>query len=444
MILLLCALAVLIGGYFGVQQFNKTESVSETSGTFDLTAKAIGDLTGISWTKDDTAFSFAYGDGTWVTTDQPAWPVQQSSVQDMAEALLGLQATRKLEDVKSLADYGLETPAFSVTASWKDGSRTTYSMGDATPFADGYYLNLSGQDGTIYTIASSLADTFSKTRKDLVALEALPVVSEASGLSAGSAFEVTKKEASTTVDPDQLWYDARTGAPLDGSRIEELVSAIQGMKWKELVTAAADAESLREWQLEDGQAIAVTLSGGEESRTVLFGAQNEDGDYYARLPDSAMVYTVEKSSVSGLLAATAENLRISSLLPMPYEQLATAAFTTEKGAYQLVKPAAETAEAAAAEGETEKDTESSSATDEAERNLWKQVTALKAAGKPETEQAGDRVLEIHAVSTSGLETTVVFSEYSAESYQAVVDEGTPQLVSADDVDSLVRTVRTMP
>ena len=278
MILLLCALAILIGGYFGVQQFTKTESVSETAGSFDLTEKTIGDLVGLSWTKDHEAYSFTYSGDTWIPADQPAWPVLQSSVQGMAESLVSLQATRKLEDVKSLADYGLEAPSFSVSAAWKDGSATVYNMGDATPFADGYYLNLSGQDGTIYTIASSLADTFNKTQKDMVVMEDIPSVSEVSRLSVGSAFDVSKKETSATVDPDQLWYDTHTDAPLDEAEVETLISAAQGIQWNELVTVHADAESLSGWQLDDEHAVAVILSGREESATVLFGAQNENGD----------------------------------------------------------------------------------------------------------------------------------------------------------------------
>ena len=97
MVLLLCVLAVMIGGYFGVQQLNRTESVLETADSFDLTAKAIGDLTGLSWTKDETVYSFVYNNDTWSTVDQPAWPVLQSSIQTMAENLISLQANRKLE-----------------------------------------------------------------------------------------------------------------------------------------------------------------------------------------------------------------------------------------------------------------------------------------------------------------------------------------------------------
>ena len=441
MVLLLCVLAVMIGGYFGVQQLNRTESVLETADSFDLTAKAIGDLTGLSWTKDETVYSFVYDNDTWTTADQPSWPVLQSSVQTMAENLISLQANRKLENVKNLADYGLESPAFTVTASWKDGTQTTYNMGDATPFADGYYLSISGQDGIIYTIASSLLDTFNKTQKDLTAKEAIPSVSDASRLSVGSAFDAVRKETSITVDPDQLWYDTHTNAPLDGSQIDTLISEVKEIAWDDLVTANADEDMLAQWQLNEESAVAVTLSGGDESLKILLGAQNEDGDYYARLPDSAMVYTVESSGIAGLLSTSAEEMQIMTILPMPYDQLASAEFVTEKGTWQLTKPA---------EIDTES-TEDSAVSEAGEtvdpneelKNQWKMVTTLKATGRPDVERTGDQVLSIRAVNTAGLETTVIFSEYSADSYQVSVDGNEMFLISADDVDALVRMVRAM-
>jgi len=448
MILMLCALAILVCGYFGVQHLNRTESVSETAGTFDLTAKTMDDLTRLSWTKDDITYVFTYANDTWSTIDQPAWPVQQSTVQTMADSLLGLQGTRKLEDVKNLADYGLETPAFSVTASWKDGSSTTYSMGDATPFADGYYLSLSGQEGTIYTIASSLSTTFNKTQTDLVAMETVPTVAEVTELSVGESFHAVRLSESKTVDPDQLWYDAQTGQPLDGSKVETLISDAGGISWANLVTANADEASLKEWQLDDEQAVTVTLTGEDAAATILLGSMDESSHYYARLPNSVMVYTVASEDVSDLLTASAEDMRIEAILPLPYEQLAEAAFTTEKGEYRLVKPAAEaTEETASPEDEETATTDTSEAseaseTGEADQALWQMVTALKADGESETEQTGDQILRIHAVSVSGMETTVVICEYSVESYLAVVDGGTLLLVPADEIDALVRAVRT--
>ena len=435
MILLLFVLAVMICGYYGMQQHNKTESVTETAGSFALTAKNADELTGLSWAQGDTAYSFKYENGVWETTESPAWPADQEVLQDLADQLAGLQATRKLEDVKTEADYGLETPVITVTASWNDGTTTDYSMGDATPFSDGYYLKLSGQDGTIYTISTSLSSVFSKTQKDMAALESIPVVTEANRLSVGRTLEIRKKEASTTVDPDQLWYDAAADMPVDSPQAETLVTAAQSIEWSELVTAAADPETLSGWQLDDGQATAVTLSGSDGSTAaVLFGIPDENGDYYARLPGSNMVYTVDGGSVSGLLSASTADMAVTSILPMPYEQLADAVFTTEKWTWQLEKPTAENAGSDSAAG---------SGTDMTAEDLWKLVTAVKAVGTPETEKAGDQVLSIRAVNTAGVETNAVFSEYSAESYQAAVDEESPLLVPADDIDALVRTIRTL-
>ena len=69
---------------------------------------------------------------------------------------LGRQvALRLAANVDSLEEYGLTNPAVVVTAEWKNGS-TVYSMGEPTPFGDGYYLSLSGRGETIYTIASPL------------------------------------------------------------------------------------------------------------------------------------------------------------------------------------------------------------------------------------------------------------------------------------------------
>ena len=456
MILLLVLLAVMIGGYYGVQQLNKTESVSETSGSFDLTEKTADDLTGLSWTADENSWVFQYADGEWKTAEEPSWPVDQDVLQGLADQLAGLKGTRKLENIQNAADYGLETPTFAVTATWKDGTSTTYTMGDATPFADGYYLSLSGQENTIYTIASSLSSVFSKTQKDMAALEAIPSVTEVKRLTVGETMDVIKEDSSRTVDPEQLWYDAKTEEPLDGSKIESFAGSAAGIAWSELVTANADEETLKEWQLDDASAVAVTWSGGEESATVLFGALNEDSNYYARLPGSPMVYTVDSGSVSALLTASKDDLWICAVMTMPYDSLAYAEFETEKGSWRMEKKAAEEEKAdgaEAAEGTTSETTEgtaeetaedtAASEAEEARKNLWALVTALTAADRPEQAVPGDPLLTIHAVSTDGAETTAVFTTYSADQYLAQTDDGRTLLVAADKVDAIIRTIRTM-
>ena len=403
--------------------------MSEKAGAFALTAHTMQDYDTISWENEGVRYAFQYVSDTWNTLDEPVWPVRQDVIREMAEKIIGLEATRKLENVKSLGDYGLETPAFSVAVSWKDGTSAVYAMGDATPFADGYYLNLSGQDGTVYTIASSLAASFNITQKDMAAMEDIPSVANAVRLTVGNRLDAVKEAESKTVNPEQFWYDAVSGEPLDASQTEALASSASGIAWDELTAAAASEEELAGWKLDEASALKLTLMGDDgSSRILLIGAQNDSGDYYVRLPGSAMVYTVTSGAMGSLPSASADTLRVTSILPLSYDDLASADFTAEKGSCHLEKGGAETGT----------DAEAS-----ARESLWSQVTALKAANQPETEASDDQVLSVHAVSANGMETTVVFSEYSAEYYQAAVDGRAPVLVSAETIDAIIRTVRSM-
>ena len=427
---LVVVLALCVGGYYGVQHFNQTQQVSEESGTFDLTAKLADDLTGLSWMAGDTAFDLVYDGSVWQLADDPAFPLDQDKTQTMADDLLALTATRKIEDVTSPADYGLAEPAFTVTARWKDGTETTYAMGDETPFGDGYYLQLSGQDAVIYTIADDLSDTFDTTMNALAVLETIPDVEDVTRLTVGDSLDLNLAETSLTINPDQLWYAAE-GYPVDGA--EDLVEAARAMAWDELVTASATAEELTAWQLDNAAATAVTLYDGEDSAvSILLGTTDEDGNYYARLPESAMVYTVAAADVSDLLTATAEDMRSATILSLPYDQVQTATLTAGGAAYTL-----EPANAA-----TDTDLEGEDAAEEPGENLWALVLGLTAAGESEAVVSGDAVLTIEVSSVSGMAATLTITEYDADSYQLTMD-GRAVLVSADAVDKLVRQVKQL-
>ena len=429
LLVLVVVLALCVGGYLGVQQLNQTQQVSEETGTFDLTARVAEDLTGLSWTANDTTFDLTHDGGAWQRTDDPAFPMDQDKTQAVADDLLALTATRKIEDVTSPADYGLAEPAFTVTARWKDGTETTYAMGDDTPFGDGYYLLLSGQDTVIYTIEDDLSDIFDTTMNALAVLETIPAAENVTRLTVGDSLDLTLAEASLTINPDQLWYAAE-GYPVDGA--EDLVEAIQAISWDELVTASASDEELTAWGLDDA-ATAVTLYDGENAVvSILLGNTDDDGNYYARLPESAMVYTVAAADVSDLLTVAAEDMRSATILSLPYEQVQAAALTAGSAEYTL-----EPADVA-----TDTDLEGQEAAEDPGEDLWTLVLGLTAAGEPEAAVPGDAVLTIEVSSVSGKEATLAIAEYDADSYQLTMD-GRTVLVSADAVDKLVRQVKQL-
>ena len=183
--------------------------------------------------------------------------------------------------------------------------------------------------------------------------------------------------------------------------------------------------------------------------TILIGASKGDEYYYARLPESSMVYTVKSEDVLSLMNIDKESLQISAVLPMPYNTLTSAEFITEKGSYTLQKQTEAGQEESTAIGSDKSDSaeeESSESTSnqsaDAQEALWEQIAALKCSGSAEGSTDG-LILSIHAINTAGKETTVIFSEYSAEYYQVSVDGKAARLVSAEEVDVIIRAIRSL-
>ena len=153
-LLLVCVPALAVAGYFCLRQPDRRNAVLESAGFFSLTARTLDELTEISWTVNGETKTCKRKDGLWGTADSGNQGSPEAA-EALAEQLVNLQATRKIENVSSLDGYGLAEPAVTVTAVWEDGS-TVYSMGETTPFRDGYYLSLSTREDTVYTIASPL------------------------------------------------------------------------------------------------------------------------------------------------------------------------------------------------------------------------------------------------------------------------------------------------
>lgn len=454
-LLLLCVLLVCIGGYWLLQQQSSVDTVSETTGEFDLNAKVVDDLTGLSWVNDEVTYDFTKVDGAWTKTDDASFPVDQDALSALAEDLLALTATRKLEDVTSPADYGLAEPTFTVTATWNDGTSTDYVMGDETPFSDGYYLQLSDQSDVVYTVSTSLSSTFADTLTDLALKETLPEVETVTRMVLGDRLDVTWSETSRGINPEQHWYDTASGEPLNDADVEDLIASAQAIDWDTLITTSATEEELDTYGLTDEAAKQLVLYNDAEAvLTLLLGAEDESGNVYARLPGSSMVYTVAAADLSDLTSASLDTLWSKTLLSLPYDQLQEAVFTTgtttrtllpQENSQQAAEGTAESETEGTASTEeeaavTETDTETNEEAEDPDEELWNSVIALQATDRMASGSTGDMVLSVQVTDLNGLTVTLVINAYDVDSYAATMD-GRTLLVSADEVDKLVRTIK---
>lgn len=464
LLLLLLLLALLLAGYAAATHFGGAGKTDESEVSQPLSALTEADMPALSWTNANGSFRFEQSDGIWMNADDAQFPVDQSVVGALAGRIAGLTATRKLEGASDPADYGLDDPELTVTAEGADGASTTYAMGDATPFDDGYYVGVSGDDA-IYTVASSLTDAFDKTATELAALESIPQAEDVARLSVG-AFEAAR-------DGSGAWRDAATGERLDGEAVEALANGANDLSWSALVEVSADDAALETYGLGEA-AMRVTLCGadGEEARTLLFGAEDEDGDRYARLPDSTMVYTVYGGDVEDLLAAGADTLYAKAPVPLALDGLATADFAWDGGTLTLTRTPLETetpeaeddadeaegAEEAPEAAETAETDEASDAdgapkaayaangetVDAAQAEaLWEALTALEATARVEETAQGEAVLRVTFAGADGEAQSVAFYPRDVDSYLVPVTDAHALLVPADGVDKLVRMLKQL-
>ncbi len=402
---LLIALILCFGGYAAVQNMNETTTVTEEEVSLPLIAHTADELTGMEWTVNDTSFSFTKAADGWQVTGDAAYPVEQEEVTQLGDTLLGMTAFRELTNITNPADYGLENANFTLTATWSDGSQTIYTMGMETPFGDGWYLSL-GESGIAYAVDKNLSSTFDVTLSELTAKEAIPTVETATRVIVGE-LDVSK------ADDTEIWT-AADGTVLDSAKVDDLIANIEAVDWDELVTAKAD--DLAVYSLDDETATAITLHGAGASSIILLGSTDEAGDYYARLPDSTMVYTVAADTVSDILSSDVDSLWSNALITLSAEKVATATFTAGDKVY-------------AYDAETGAD-------------LWSDIVSLTAKSRLTEAPAGAVILTVDVTDTEGNAISLTICEHSVDEYAAAMD-GRYSLVSADTVDKLIRTVKSL-
>ena len=459
-------LAVLVLVYVGVQKgvSSQPEAVTEESGSYPLTSHTAEELTSLQWTSGDgeeqETLHFVKTDGQWRVEGDEAFPVKQDSVEGLAETLTALKADRKLENVEKPEDYGLLEPAFTLTAGWSDGTETVYSMGDETPFGDGYYLSLSGEDGTVYTVADALSGDFSGSLLSFAQSEELPAVENVTRLVVGDTLDVEGTAEKTEGEGSSLrWTWKATGEKLDGSEVEALIDEAKNLSWTELKAVNADDEALSGYGLTDEQATAITLYDGETIVwKLLAGAEADEGGHYVRLPDSAMVYTAD---VDALLEADIGSLYDPALTDLNAEDVSTISVKAGEQVWEFAAASAEETEetvvADSAAGKTTEGEETSSDETSGEsgtetsdeenteparwEQLFEKLSALQATGRV-TETAGTTpVLEAQIVTVKGEKETFAFFLYDESSYLMPINETTGYLFSADKVDQLLRVLR---
>ena len=308
---LLVAFALLWAATMAADRLNPENQTVEAP---PLLALDTASITSLTWTYGGETLTFTRSDGVWTYPEDEAFPLDESGITAMTDALSQLTAQKTIDQPQDLDQYGLEDPVCSIEVTLTD-STTWLAIGDESSLDGLRYLS-TGSD-MVYLVDSELLDAFSRELYDLIQYEDIPAMTDVQSFTvetAGNSLTLTTQE---TEGGDAWIYrdrDSDTSTTLDTSLTDDLVETVTRMYWSSCVNYRADQIALELYGL-DTPAATVTVAYTETTEEgqvegtfhLELGAVN--GEYcYARLAGSSMVYQVKASILETLTTTTIEDL----------------------------------------------------------------------------------------------------------------------------------------
>lgn len=174
-LLALCLmLAILSSGSVLLSRYNEAQTVAQ-QGTDEpaATVAALSDVQRLDVTFLGEHTGLLRTDGRWVDAEDPAFPLDESYAEEMADALSDMRSERSVTGEPS--EYGLDDPLCVVTARDAQGAELTLQIGDKNKTTGLYYVRVEGQSD-IYTVSSSAVMPFLSARYDRIEAEEFPEI----------------------------------------------------------------------------------------------------------------------------------------------------------------------------------------------------------------------------------------------------------------------------
>lgn len=231
LIALLAVVALLAAGLVAVRSLD-TEEADSASDEIDLAPFAPADIEAFGYTFGGETLEFASKETpaedesssetetTWYLTDDPDYELDQSAISTMLVALGNLTAQRQFENTGE--DYGFDEP---ILTAWVTAGGETYAwtLGAENSVTGSMYLQVQGQEDTVYLVSVSALSALESTKIELAAPAPTPEPTE----EPASEPEATapEEDAETTSSPAS---DAGQEADTSSSASESAASETAG------------------------------------------------------------------------------------------------------------------------------------------------------------------------------------------------------------------------
>lgn len=342
LILLLCILCVsaaayILTGYIFTGRKAESRLTAEEAGKTGEAAEADAadaalldiapeDVVSISLIGADSETGFSYADGSWSCADIPEMSVAGGRIEELLGELSRLKPQRQLDMAESTEKFGLDKSAAGIEITDADGKVYTLTIGSRTSDGSGYYCMVNADADRIYTISAEAAQLIARDAMYYAQADTMEYMSDPkelniylNGTNTLHIFKPEEPERYTYTDY-YSWFadiDGETKA-LDSTAVNRLISALLSVQWEDTAAFSASEEELESFGLKEPE-LKISLSDGQKENTLLVGAVNAEGGYYAMKEGSHNVYTISAEIRDKYAAADLESLIPNDICHIPWD-----------------------------------------------------------------------------------------------------------------------------
>ena len=326
---IIVVLAVILAVVTAVRRSNEERAAEEEAAqdAASVITETEASYSALSYDNGSATLSFHLDEsGKWVWSDDPEFPLDDSTIQSILSLLTNLKPQQTITDGDTLEAYGLDQPVATLTATKPDGGTLTIALGNTTTDGNSYYMLMDGQESPVYIISNSLYTEMSKTIYEMCDLPELPDLTEENIQSvtiegaASTLLRPINRETSTDEETGEetvsvTW--AAGGEDVTGNAdTASLLAELGALTLTKCVDYKPTDEAAELCGFDDPLATVTVLyldeTGQEQTLVLTFGSENLDQTgYYVQLGEDSTIYQMDTSSVDTILSVAESGLTAS-------------------------------------------------------------------------------------------------------------------------------------
>lgn len=170
LLLMLLVLSVLICLCLMVRSCDEDDEPRQEEIVYDASDIDGDSVTALTVENEYGTFAFELDGGAWVLSEAPDVEIQSDVVESLAQSMIDVTGSNRIDGVTDLSQYGLDEPKIKVTVKDKNGDET-YRIGNLNGLISAYYFCSEQHPEYVFTVESSVCESFMLSDSEFLTLD---------------------------------------------------------------------------------------------------------------------------------------------------------------------------------------------------------------------------------------------------------------------------------